>query len=94
MAQVTLLPGEIVFDMVTGKTVLESAEIAKVPLPFGCRAGACGACFVYVLKGLDGLPEPMRIEIDTLRKRSKVGEGRLACRIKDFPDDITIQKRS
>lgn len=81
------------FGILAGKTVLESAEFAKIQLPFGCRAGACGSCYINVLAGMEHIPAPTHIEEDTLTKIGKVGQGRLACRIRNLTGPIKIQLR-
>ena len=87
----TLLPTKEEFEYIEGKTLLESAEIAGVTLPFGCRAGSCGACFVYILEGANFIPMPSPVETDTLQKLEKLGQGRLACRIKFLEGNIRFK---
>jgi ferredoxin len=79
--------------MVPGKSVLESAELAGIKLPYGCRAGACGTCYMNVLSGIEHVPAPSPIELDTLTKLGKLGDGRLMCRIKNLTGPITFAKR-
>lgn len=39
------------FRMATGRTILESAEAAGLPLPYSCRAGVCSTCRTRVVSG-------------------------------------------
>ncbi len=92
-AECTLIPDGKKFELLPGRSILESAEQAGIKLPFGCRAGVCGTCFVTVHAGMDYFPPPSPIELDTLQKINKLGEGRLACRIRSLTGPVTIQKK-
>lgn len=49
-------------------------------IPFGCRAGACGACVVEVLQGANALGDRNRDEARFLAELGFEGEQfRLAC---------------
>jgi ferredoxin len=49
-------------------------------IPFGCRVGACGACAIEVLDGIDTLGKKNREEADFLEALGFVGDQfRLAC---------------
>ncbi len=49
--EVTLDPSGRVFSAGPGESVLDAALRQGVPLPYGCRNGACGACRARVLAG-------------------------------------------
>lgn len=42
------------------ETVLEAAEVAGVPLPFGCRTGACASCVGQLVDGAITYERPPR----------------------------------
>jgi ferredoxin len=49
-------------------------------IPFGCRVGACGACAIEVIDGLDSLGRKNQEEVGFLETLGFVGEQfRLAC---------------
>ena len=39
------------FEVLAGRTILESAEKSKINLPYSCRVGRCSACKCKVISG-------------------------------------------
>lgn len=50
-ARVTLSPSGRQFDVLPGRSLLDSALSAGIALPFGCANGSCGTCCARVLEG-------------------------------------------
>ena len=48
---VHLLPGEFEFIVEPGQTVLDAAISQKIPLPYRCGIGGCGACLCRKISG-------------------------------------------
>ena len=48
---ITLKPSERSFQNEPGQTLLASALEAGIPLPYGCKDGACGSCKCKLLEG-------------------------------------------
>jgi len=67
------------FTAAPGKTLLESMEVAGVPIEFGCRSGLCGADPVGIVEGHEHLDEPGSDEAATLKRLGLTGRARLAC---------------
>jgi CDP-4-dehydro-6-deoxyglucose reductase len=49
--QITVQPGQHVFQAEADETILDAALRSGLSLPYGCRDGACGACRGRVLDG-------------------------------------------
>lgn len=49
--KITLQPSGHCFDAASDETLLKSADLAGFKLPYGCSAGACGACKAKVTAG-------------------------------------------
>ncbi len=64
------------------EVLLIGLERLGARLPYGCRAGACGSCLVWVRDGEACLSEADPIERDTLDRCRKGPQSRLACRVK------------
>lgn len=62
------------------RSLLELLEAQKAKMPFGCRAGSCGACLVTVTEGEKLLSPVDPMEGDTLSRCSHGPGSRLACR--------------
>lgn len=41
-----------------GELILDSSLKSGIDLPFGCRYGACHACLVEVIKGIENIDSP------------------------------------
>jgi ferredoxin len=60
-------------------------------IPFGCRAGACGACAIEVLEGGESLSEQQPAEANFLRELGFAGPRfRLACQCR-VSGNVTIR---
>lgn len=57
------------------ETVLDAAESAGVPLPFGCRTGACASCVGRLLDGRIAHRRPPR----ALKPRHREADYVLCC---------------
>ena len=69
------------FDVEPGQIVLDAGLAAGADLPFGCRVGACGACALEVLDGLESCDAPDPIEADALERYQLPENVRLGCRL-------------
>lgn len=65
-----------------GKSILETAEAAGLPIESGCRMGMCGADPVVVLDGSANLSPMGEEEKATLARLGLGGNARLACMCK------------
>jgi ferredoxin len=63
-----------------GRPLLDCGLEQDVDMDYGCRVGACGACAVEVVEGLEHLEEPDPIEKDALTRYELPLHVRLACR--------------
>jgi CDP-4-dehydro-6-deoxyglucose reductase len=50
-SRVTIKPSDHVFDVEPDETVLQAALRQGLPLPYGCRDGACGSCKGRIVEG-------------------------------------------
>ena len=64
----------------SGRPLLDCGLEQGVDMDYGCRVGACGACAVEVVEGLENVEEPDFIEQDALDRYELPREVRLACR--------------
>jgi len=69
------------FDVSRGQVVLDAALASGVEMAHGCRVGACGACAVEVVQGLESCDSPDTIERDTIGRYHLPPGVRLACRL-------------
>jgi ferredoxin len=82
MPTIRLLPDDTVFTLEPGAflTDLEFDYFGERSIPFGCRAGACGACLVQVVEGASGLGTPDAEELDFIASLgADPQQHRLAC---------------
>ncbi|WP_394824924.1 2Fe-2S iron-sulfur cluster-binding protein [Pendulispora albinea] len=79
--RLTLLPQGVDILLPSGSPLTDiEYETPERYIPFGCRSGACGACIVEVLEGLDVLGEAGDEELDFLEDLGRAdGKHRLAC---------------
>lgn len=78
-AEVTDRQSGITFQVAPEATLLEAIEGAGLKIPFGCRAGVCGADAVAICEGAQHLSPPGEDELATLRRLGLEGRARLAC---------------
>jgi ferredoxin len=82
MFRVTLAPQnvEVLLPANSSLTELEFELHGHDAISFGCRSGACGACAIEVLSGLQTLGERAESEARFLESLGYAGEQfRLAC---------------
>jgi ferredoxin len=61
-------------------------------IPFGCRAGACGACLVEVQEGIDNLGVQTIEEANFIRRLGRDPENhRLACQCR-VTGDVLLKR--
>ncbi len=68
------------FRAEAGRPLLDCGLEQGVDMDYGCRVGACGACAVEVIDGLENVEEPDFIERDALSRYELPGNVRLSCR--------------
>jgi ferredoxin len=79
---VKLMPQEIEVSLPPGSplTELEFELYGQESIPFGCKAGTCGACVIQILAGAPHLGEKRNGERDFLERLGYPGDAfRLAC---------------
>jgi ferredoxin len=81
------------FAVQAGQVLLDAGLEAGVDMDFGCRVGACGACAVEVVDGLENALPPDPIEADSLRRYCLPRSCRLACRTR-LSGPITFRRTS
>lgn len=82
MLKVILMPqdAEVYLPKGNALTELEFELHGQESIPFGCKAGACGACVIEVLEGIGNLGEQKEDELSFLTMLGYSGEEfRLAC---------------
>ncbi|HHH29644.1 MAG TPA: (2Fe-2S)-binding protein [Polyangiaceae bacterium] len=68
-----------------GDAIRDLCDDARAPVPFSCRSGRCGTCYVEVVEGaelLSPVDEDERLVLDTLRANATDmprPRHRLAC---------------
>lgn len=83
MAKITSLPDKVDFEVSAGETLLEAALRSGVPFAHarGGRA-KCSTCRIWVLDGLDGLPQRSPGEASMADRLGFSDEVRLACQLR------------
>ena len=83
--KVTVMPmdAEVWLSANAPLTNIEYEAGGEELIPFGCRVGACGACAIEVLDGIESLGRKNREECDFLESLGFTGpQFRLACQCK------------
>ncbi|WNV85091.1 2Fe-2S iron-sulfur cluster-binding protein [Umezawaea sp. Da 62-37] len=90
--KLTILPTGVEVLLPSGSPLTEvEYETRQRLIPFGCRSGACGACVIEVLEGLESLGDPDHDEVDFLEDLGRTGgDYRLACQCR-LRGDATIR---
>lgn len=84
---ITFLPQSISLQFEQGKTVLDLAKEAGVPIDGNCGGkGICGKCVIKLLVGSGKMPDEK--EIAKLTPMELRNGYRLACRFKPFSDTV------
>jgi CDP-4-dehydro-6-deoxyglucose reductase len=91
--RLTLLPEGQTVPLLPGRTVLDSALAAGVPLPHSCRGGQCGSCSGRLVEGrIEPVPDSLALP------RSEIEAGAvLLCRARPLSDlvvEIRTQQRA
>lgn len=82
MHTVKLMPQsvEVVLPHGSPLTELEFELYGQESIPFGCKAGVCGACVIEILEGIDYMGSKSKEENDFLETLGYTGDTfRLAC---------------
>jgi ferredoxin len=93
MLKLLLLPRNIEVQLPAGSalTDLEFELHGQESIPFGCRAGACGACLIELVAGEAPFSEKGQEEEDFLAMLGYPGDAfRLACQCR-LLSDATIR---
>jgi CDP-4-dehydro-6-deoxyglucose reductase len=98
--KVIVEPGNRVFEVEPGESILQAAMHNGVHLPYGCRNAVCGTCKGTVIEGnIDyGDYEPLGLTTDEIRqgmalfcRAMPMSDVRIKARIIDSPENITIK---
>ena len=82
---------DVSLEVEPGTTVSSAATQAEASIPFGCRAGTCGACALSVEAGEASLEPRGFVEEDTLAVVGEDGPGRrLGCQLFVADEDLTL----
>lgn len=77
---IKFLPGEQNVDASHGETILAAGLRGKVQIPHSCGGnGTCGTCRVWVIEGLDQLPQRNEVEQEMADDRMFSENERLCC---------------
>jgi len=68
------------FRAEAGRPLLDCGLEQGVDMDYGCRVGACGACAIEIVEGLENIDEPDFIERDALTRYELPANVRLTCR--------------
>lgn len=95
MATVTFCKEAISLQLKEG-TELQRLPILNpdLPLRFGCRKGACGACLIRVKSGIENLSAKTKEEKETLARLKVSEEYRLACQCAIREGELVITSPS
>ena len=92
MAKITSLPDKVDFEVSAGETLLEAALRSGVPFAHACGGRAkCSTCRIWVLDGLDGVPQRSADEASMADRLGLADEVRLACQLR--PDSALRVRR-
>jgi ferredoxin len=88
LKKLTLLPQGIEVILPKGSPLTDiEFETPQCIIPFGCRSGACGACVIEVVEGVEALGEPDDVERDFLADLGHSADNhRLACQCRLWTD--------
>ncbi|WP_419912900.1 2Fe-2S iron-sulfur cluster-binding protein [Hoeflea sp.] len=81
------------FDTQAGSSMLEIARLNDIPHANLCRGrGRCGTCRIRVISATPPLPEPGKVEANTLRRLDLGPDIRLACQIVPGPGSLVVER--
>ncbi len=90
MHKVTVTTDDLTINVDDGYALIDMCEDHDTSILFGCRDGACGACMVKVLDGLDKLSPMQDDERDFLETMAAEPNERLACQCRVY-GDVTLK---
>jgi 2Fe-2S ferredoxin len=77
---ITFLPSKAVVEASHDETLLEAGLREEVEIPHSCGGnGTCGTCRVWVVQGLELLPERNEVETEMAQDRQFDLHERLCC---------------
>jgi CDP-4-dehydro-6-deoxyglucose reductase len=86
---VTIKPSDHAFEVEDTETVLEAALRQSLPLPYGCRDGACGSCKGKVI---EGTVDYGQYQASALSEADRAAGFALFCQAKPL-SDLVIESR-
>jgi CDP-4-dehydro-6-deoxyglucose reductase len=86
---VTIKPSDHAFEVEDTETVLEAALRQSLPLPYGCRDGACGSCKGKVI---EGTVDNGQYQASALSEADRAAGFALFCQAKPL-SDLVIESR-
>jgi ferredoxin len=87
---VTLLPGNCIFEVKSGETILDAAIRQQVNFAYSCRNGTCRTCICQVIEGSVNQEEAEYCLISTAELESG---RRLVC-LATLQSDVILEKAS
>lgn len=79
MPKVEITTDNKTIDVADGYALIDMCDDHDTSILFGCRDGACGACMVRVLDGVENLSPMQDDERDFLETMAAEPDERLAC---------------
>ncbi|MCX6107780.1 MAG: 2Fe-2S iron-sulfur cluster-binding protein [Proteobacteria bacterium] len=86
MPKVTIKTDNKTIEVAQGYAMIDLCEDHDTSILFGCRDGACGACMIRVLEGVENLSPIRDDERDFLETMAAEPNERLACQCKVLGD--------
>jgi|APGre2960657505_1045072.scaffolds.fasta_scaffold145312_2 2Fe-2S ferredoxin len=86
MPKVTIKTDNKTIEVTQGYAMIDLCEDHDTSILFGCRDGACGACMIRVLEGVENLSPIRDDERDFLETMAAEPNERLACQCKVLGD--------
>lgn len=80
MVKLSFITQEHSYQIREGTELLQACKIdPSIPIRFGCCQGNCGTCLIKVVEGHDSLSKQTKQEKETLQRKQKDTNYRLAC---------------
>ena len=86
MPKITIKTDNKTIEVTQGYAMIDLCEDHDTSILFGCRDGACGACMIRVLEGVENLSPIRDDERDFLETMAAEPNERLACQCKVLGD--------
>jgi ferredoxin len=91
MPRIRFSNDDLEVEVPAGTTLSLAAQESGSTLGFGCRAGTCGTCALYVVRGAGGIDPKGYVEADTLQVVGEDGpDRRLGCQIILRDQDLEV----